>query len=105
MSKMRRAFLGRNSTQKFCSINCATIEVVKCSYCFKLFRNYPYKLKFDKSDIGFSINIEHGAARRFLYENNLKWHVDKILVFPTISEKEAYILEKELINKFNLMGS
>ena len=43
--------------------------------------------------------------RRFLYENNLKWHVDKILVFPTISEKEVYILEKELINKFNLMGS
>ena len=57
------------------------------------------------SDVGFSTNINHGAARRFLKDNNLKWHINKILIFKCKSEKEAYNLEKELTEKFNLFTS
>lgn len=57
------------------------------------------------SDVGFSTNINHGAARIFLNENNLRWHIEKILIFPTKTEKEAYELERLLIKRFGLFSS
>lgn len=56
-------------------------------------------------DVNFSTSVEDGPARRFLAENNLKWHLNWILVRSFRSERKAYAVESYLQRKYNLYGS
>ena len=57
------------------------------------------------SDVSFSKNIEDGPARRFLYESKLEWYKTEIAICKCDNEKEAYEIEKNIRNKYNLFSS
>jgi len=65
-----------------------------------------------RSDVNFSTNINHGRAKEFLKDKNLEWYKEEILIIkPKIIEdikanrKEALAIERDLKEKFKLMGS
>lgn len=63
------------------------------------------KLVNKGTDINFSYNLlenSANAARIFLNEQNLKWYKKQIYIIPCDSEKDAYKLELEIRNNYNL---
>lgn len=56
------------------------------------------------TDINFSINKET-PARVFLKEESKEWYEDEVLVIPVETEKEAYDLETEIFENFDLFMS
>ena len=57
------------------------------------------------SDLNFSENEEDGPSRRFLKEENYQWYKTQILIIPTNNEQEAFDIEKEIRDKYNLFYS
>lgn len=57
------------------------------------------------SDVSFSTDINHGPARKFLHDEQLDWDKTQILIIPCKSEKEAYQIENNIFNQFNLFYS
>ena len=64
-----------------------------------------YNVNTSGSDVSFSLNIEHGPSRRFLNEEKVEWDKTQIIIIPSINEKEAYKIEKDITIKFNLFQS
>ena len=62
-------------------------------------------LKKGYSDVNFSEIETDGLSRKILKSLNTTWLKTHILVIPVNSEKEAYILENYLQDKYNLLGS
>lgn len=56
------------------------------------------------TDINFSTNKET-PARVFLKEESKEWYEDEVLVIPVETEKEAYDLETEIFENFDLFMS
>jgi len=57
------------------------------------------------TDVNFSEIETDGLSRKILKSLNTTWLKTHILVIPVNSEKEAYILENYLQDKYNLLGS
>lgn len=57
------------------------------------------------SDVSFSADVNDGPARKFLFEEGINWNKTKILILPIQNEKEAYKIEKEIQENYNLFGS
>ena len=64
-----------------------------------------------KSDLNFSMNPDHGPARRWLIEEKKEWCQTELLIIGANARenkdnrKEAYQIEGELKGMFNLFGS
>ena len=63
------------------------------------------KLVNSKTDVLFSMKIEHGPSRRFLQDNSLNWCKTQIAICPCETEQEAYDLEERILKDYNLFGS
>lgn len=63
------------------------------------------------SDVRFYVYPKKGAAKEWLYKNNKQWCQTEILIIRTIaeekniSEKEAFEIEKYLVNTFGIFES
>lgn len=57
------------------------------------------------SDLSFSIDIDHGPARKFLNKNKLEWCYDLVFIRKCKDQKHAYEIERTITKKFKLFGS
>lgn len=57
------------------------------------------------TDVNFSVDVEDGAARRFLSEENLEWCKTQIAILRCESEQDALDEEKRIQNEYGLFGS
>ncbi|MCD2348548.1 hypothetical protein [Clostridium guangxiense] len=70
-----------------------------------------YNVNYSGSDVRFREYPKKGKAKEWLYNNNKKWCKERILIIKTIaeekeiSEKEAFEIEKYLVNTFGLCES
>jgi len=64
-----------------------------------------------KSDLNFSMNPNHGPARRWLIKEKKEWCKTELIIIGANAEdikdnrKEAFQIERELKDMFNLCGS
>lgn len=64
-----------------------------------------------KSDLNFSLNPNHGPARRFLEAEKMEWCKTEVIIIGAEAmdnkenRKEAFKIERDLKNMFNLLGS
>lgn len=57
------------------------------------------------SDLNFSTDIKDGLARKLIKESNSEWYYDHIMIKKVKNEREAYTLERKIMEKYNLFGS
>lgn len=62
------------------------------------------RLVNENTDVSFSTDINDGPARRYLQENSLNWCKTQIAICSCNSEEEAYILEENILENYNLFG-
>ena len=58
-----------------------------------------------RSDICFGIYPQPGPAKKYLFDNHLRWNQEKILIIPANSEEEAFEIEAKLQKDYRLLGS
>lgn len=58
-----------------------------------------------RSDVSFDLNNANGPARRELNRRRLNWDQTKIAVRGVRTERQAYKLERKILNRFKIYGS